>query len=231
MHQSCVYLITYSGNKLPPKFKNSTITPTKYIGSGFVEKIFEGYRGSVGSKKYKKIWKKELEENPYLFHLEFISFHDDRKEALDAEEKLQKELDIVINEEYLNMVIARGNFVNFGHSEETKEKQRISAKNRPPQTEESRRRKSIKLKGVPKSEEHKKNMCKSWGNRPPMTEETKEKIGKANSNPSEETRERLRVSHTGKTLSAETIAKRTATLKANREISKNLSLLCRRFYH
>ncbi len=221
IHQSCVYLITYSGNKLPPKFKNSSITPNKYIGSGFVEKIFDGYRGSVGSKKYKKLWKEELIENPHLFHLEFISFHNDRKEALDEEELVQREQNVVKSEEYVNMVIAKGNFVNLGHSEETKEKQRISAKNRPPQTEETRKRKSIATKGVLKSEEHKKKMCKSWENRPPMTEETKEKISKKNINPTEETREKMRVSHTGKTLSAETIAKRTETRKKNREISKS----------
>ena len=46
----CTYLTIYSGNKLP----------TFYIGSTSVEKIEQGYRGSVSSKRYQSIWEKEL---------------------------------------------------------------------------------------------------------------------------------------------------------------------------
>lgn len=54
----CVYLTIYSGSKLPPF----------YIGSGTLDKILnKGYRGSVTSKQFKKIWSQELKfyHNPY----------------------------------------------------------------------------------------------------------------------------------------------------------------------
>lgn len=57
-----VYLITYSGNKLPPF----------YIGSTSDKKIKDGYLGSVSSKKYSKIWKKETKENKHLFKIHIV---------------------------------------------------------------------------------------------------------------------------------------------------------------
>jgi len=44
----CVYITIYRGNKLPPF----------YIGYSTPEKIKNGYRGSVSSRQYKNIWKK-----------------------------------------------------------------------------------------------------------------------------------------------------------------------------
>ena len=140
LHKSCVYLVTYSGDKLPPKFKDSTIAPTKYIGSGFVDKIFNGYRGSVASQKYAKIWKQELKENPHLFHLEFISFHNDRKEALEEETKIQIKLNVILNETYINLSFANGKRICIGHTEETKKKISSTKINI---TEETRKKKAI----------------------------------------------------------------------------------------
>jgi hypothetical protein len=50
----CTYLTIYSGNKLPPF----------YIGSTSVNRISNGYHGSVSSKRYKSIWLEELKTNP-----------------------------------------------------------------------------------------------------------------------------------------------------------------------
>jgi hypothetical protein len=146
IHKSCVYLITYSGDKLPPKFKNSSVCPNKYIGSGTVENVFDGYRGSVASKKYGKIWKQELKDNPQFFHLDFISLHDNRQDAYDEEERIQRKLDVVKCEEYVNLTIANGNFYNIGHSKDTIEKISKSRKGQPAHN----KGKPSPIKGLPK---------------------------------------------------------------------------------
>jgi hypothetical protein len=153
LDKSCVYLVTYSGDKLPPKFKDSTITPNKYIGSGFVEKIFDGYRGSVESQRYKKIWKQELKENPHLFHLEIISFHDNRQAAFDEEELIQREMSVVKSEEYVNLCYANGNFCNLECSEEHRKNISESLKGKPGRvtTEETKRKISARKTGRPRS--------------------------------------------------------------------------------
>ena len=46
----CTYLTMYTGNRLPKW----------YIGSTSVEKIINGYLGSVVSRKYKDIWNFEI---------------------------------------------------------------------------------------------------------------------------------------------------------------------------
>jgi hypothetical protein len=88
----CVYLTTYKGSKLPPF----------YIGSSSVEKVNNGYHGSVCSIEYKSIWKQELIENPQLFETKIISTHDDRKEATLREREFQKKVDAVKSPLYIN---------------------------------------------------------------------------------------------------------------------------------
>ena len=94
------YLTIYSGNKLPPF----------YIGSSTIEKINNGYRGSVKSKKYKSIWKQELKENPHLFKTKIISKHTNRKEALEKEDYIHRKLNVVKSPLYINMALASGCF-------------------------------------------------------------------------------------------------------------------------
>lgn len=105
----CVYLTTYSGVKLPPKYATSTITPTLYIGSSRIDRIEKGYKGSVSSKKYHKIWKQELKENPNLFTIEILQTLPTRRDALAAELLLQIEHNVVKNEKYVNMALAKKN--------------------------------------------------------------------------------------------------------------------------
>lgn len=56
MDDYCVYLTCYLGNKLPPF----------YIGSTTTIKVQSGYKGSVKSKQYKKIFEYETLNNSYL---------------------------------------------------------------------------------------------------------------------------------------------------------------------
>jgi hypothetical protein len=88
----CVYITEYFGDKLP----------SKYIGSSSIERVKSGYRGSVSSKKWKDIWKKELCESPNLFSTTIISIHDTREEALSQELKLQRLFDVVKSSEWIN---------------------------------------------------------------------------------------------------------------------------------
>jgi hypothetical protein len=95
----CVYLTVYRGNLLPPF----------YIGSTSIEKINDGYHGSVASIRYSKIWVSEIKNNKYLFKTNIISKHNTRQEALDKELFLQESLNVVHNELYSNLSLARKN--------------------------------------------------------------------------------------------------------------------------
>lgn len=101
-----VYHITYVGDKLPTK-NNSHITPQNYIGSTSINRIRDGYMGSVSSKKYKSIWKQELKDHPELFHLEIISYHDTRPEATYKELQVHKLFNVAKNPLFVNMSLAQ----------------------------------------------------------------------------------------------------------------------------
>lgn len=92
----CVYLTTYKGNKLPPF----------YIGSSSISKIENGYKGSVRSKKYSKIWKEELKATPHLFSTKIIKTFYSRKMATYKEKMLQIRLNVVKSSMYINESIA-----------------------------------------------------------------------------------------------------------------------------
>lgn len=95
----CVYLTTYSGNKLPPF----------YIGSTSLHKISIGYHGSVKSKKYKNIWESELKINPHLFKTTVIKTFDNRQSAISKELFLQKSLSVIKSVMYINESYAQVN--------------------------------------------------------------------------------------------------------------------------
>lgn len=112
----CVYVTFYSGNKLPPF----------YIGSTKVERILQGYKGSVGSKEYEHLWKTELKCNPHLFKIKILSYHETRKEAYSKECFLQESTNVVNNPLYINKSIANkkgifgGGFKGHKHTLEHK---------------------------------------------------------------------------------------------------------------
>lgn len=99
-----------------------------YIGSSTTKKIQHGYKGSVSSKDYGKIWKEELKINPELFRTNIISFHETREEAFVKEEKLQKKLNVIKNPLYVNKSFANSKFSLKQHSSWTRDR----FKNRTP---------------------------------------------------------------------------------------------------
>ena len=159
----CVYLTSYQGNKLP-QF---------YIGSTSIEKIKNGYRGTVSSKKYSYTFRKELLQNPQLFRTFIICTASTRKEALHKENLIQRKLNVVKSSMYINESFASANgffgrddlgelngFYGKTHSEETK------AKMRKPKSEETK----AKMR-KPKSLTHRQSMSKNNGmHRPEMKE-------------------------------------------------------------
>lgn len=98
----CVYITFYSGNNLPPF----------YIGSTSIDKIDLGYRGSVQSKRYKKVWREELNKFPQKFKTKILSKHATKEEALLREEAIQRKLKVVENPLYTNLCIAGKLYAN-----------------------------------------------------------------------------------------------------------------------
>lgn len=143
----CVYLTTYSGNKLPPF----------YIGSSSIKRVNSGYRGSVCSEEYKSVWKSEIDNNPHLFKTFIVSTHKDRKEAYNKEQKLQKLLKVVYSDLYVNKAYALERNDNTGIilSEKWRNNLSKSTKGRP--KSESTKQKMKK----PKSPEHNKKVSES----------------------------------------------------------------------
>lgn len=97
MKKYCVYLTTYAGNKLPPF----------YIGSSSVERIKSGYKGSVSSQEYKKVWKNEIKMNPHLFTTKIISYCETREAAFERENYFHEKLKAPHNPLYCNKWFAR----------------------------------------------------------------------------------------------------------------------------
>lgn len=93
----CVYLTLYFGNMLP----------RRYIGSCKLEKIKNGYNGSVSSKKYKKIYEEEQRNNKHLFKTRVLSVHETGVEAREKELDLHINYDVVLSEKYFNESLAQ----------------------------------------------------------------------------------------------------------------------------
>ena len=143
----CVYLTTYSGNKLPPF----------YIGSSSLKRINNGYKGSVCSNEYKFIWKSEIEHNPNLFKTFIISTHIDRKEAYLKEQKLQKSLKVVESNLYINKGYALERNDNTGKVLSREWKEKISKSSKGKSKSESTKQKMKKSK----SPEHNKKVSEA----------------------------------------------------------------------
>jgi len=118
----CVYLTTYFGKALPPF----------YIGSTSITRVINGYHGSVRSATYRPIWERELIDNPELFSTKILSKHVTREEALEHELLLQKDLDVVSSNLFINKAWASGCFGNMG--KEALEKMKATKKANVKQT-------------------------------------------------------------------------------------------------
>lgn len=96
----CTYLTIYSGNKMP-QF---------YIGRTTVAKIRNGYRGTVTSKRFNKIWLDELKDNPQLFKTKILTVHATKEESALKEEFFHKKFNVHKNPMYINQATSTGTF-------------------------------------------------------------------------------------------------------------------------
>ena len=129
----CTYVTFYSGNKLPPF----------YVGSSDLTRIQNGYRGSVGSIEYSKVFKSELKQNPHLFKIKIISTHSTRPEAYIRENQIQKKLNVVNSPLYMNKAVVLSPHFSVG-----------------PMATETKSKISNTTLGRPKTPEHAKNISK-----------------------------------------------------------------------
>ncbi|QIW87866.1 homing endonuclease [Agrobacterium phage OLIVR5] len=164
----------YNGREFPPF----------YIGYSSKVKIENGYRGSVSSKKYKALWKKELSSNPHLFRIKILKSFDTKEEAIKYETEIQTHFAVHKSKLFVNMAIAGEKFMGpeimdpkvkakicrFGkkHSEETKRKIGEAHKGLK-QSEEAKAKISVSNKGKKHSVETRVKMSKSHtgSKRPP----------------------------------------------------------------
>jgi NUMOD3 motif len=189
----CCYLTVYRGNKLPPF----------YLGSTTVEKIKQGYHGSVASWQYKKLWRDELFESPHLFKTVVLATFKTRKDAFGREQFLQRNLNVVRNSLYCNQSVAGIRFTT-GTKISLDGRARISAsRSGTPLSETTKKRIASSLSkfyrevGTSPATRQKLSLRAKGKKRPAISkaltgksckEETKRKISEANRNPSAETR-------------------------------------------
>jgi len=192
MTHYCVYFTIYLGERLPPF----------YIGSTTIEKIKNGYHGTVCSVQYKDIWKSELKNNPRLFYTIVIpdQYATSLTDILELELKWQKLFTVVSSPLFINMSYARKGFC--GNMESGRKAATSRIKNgtnvRSAATKQamsiSKQNQSIETR-TKNSEKHKgKN----------HSTETKIKISVAKTNPSIETRLKMSTSQLGHTVTEET---------------------------
>lgn len=92
----CTYLTIYFGHKLP----------RRYIGSSSVEKVLNGYNGSVSSIKWKSLYDEEQKENKHLFKTRILTIHLTDSVAREMEKQLHIKYDVVASPLYFNESIA-----------------------------------------------------------------------------------------------------------------------------
>ena len=102
-----VYLTIYKPNIASGR-------PYMYIGST-AKAESDNYFGSVSSKEYKVFWKFVTKNNPTNFLVFTLSVHQTRQEALEEELNIQKELNVMKDENYFNKSMAAKNGM-FGRS-------------------------------------------------------------------------------------------------------------------
>jgi hypothetical protein len=152
--------------------KQHLITRLKYFG---VTRLKDPYKYLGSGKHWVPHIKKHGKE--FIETIELWGF-DNQEEATDFALKFSEENNIVESKEWANLCVENakdGGLIGKATPEETKRKQSEAAKNRPPISEETRKRIGESSKGRICSEETKQKMSKSLtGKR--HSEETKLKL-------------------------------------------------------
>jgi len=92
-YDSCIYLITYSGDK----------HPAYYIGSVYLDTFYNGYKSSTSSKKWKAIVECEMNKQPNQYKIAIIQKCKSRELAFMIEHKLLLAFDARNNPLFWNM--------------------------------------------------------------------------------------------------------------------------------
>jgi hypothetical protein len=121
-----------------------------------------GYHGTVKSKKYQNLYRKEIKNNPHLFKTHIISSFPKRQEALEKENTLQRKLNVVNSPLYFNEAYAK----NFGMSTQG-EKNGFFGKHHSEETLIRLRQPKSNTTNMkkPKSDIHRHNISKAVGKR------------------------------------------------------------------
>ena len=158
-----VYITLYGGDKLPPW----------YIGSTTLAKIKAGYNGSVGSKKYGKIYNAEQNSNKHLFRTKILSYHNTREEAYDEELRLHRKHKVITNNKYINEAYAKGEAFNSGKGTSSVNYDRVCVIDEEGNKFKVTKKEFYKNRGILFDSIHKGKV---------LSEETKKKISEYNKN-------------------------------------------------
>lgn len=137
--------------------------PPFYIGSSRIDRIHNGYRGSVSSKRYKSTWYRELKLNPHLFKTVILTYHSSRKEATIKESTFQTKLSVIQNPLYINLAIHTENNSVYEHQAgwHAKDKNPMYGRRHTKETKARMSASAKTRKRRPFSEEARKNMSKA----------------------------------------------------------------------
>jgi hypothetical protein len=194
-----------------------------YIGMHSTDDLEDGYFGSG-----QRLWHSINYHGKESHSKEILEFLSDR-ESLRLREKAIVNVKLLKDPHCMNLIAGGGGGVDkIILKQSTREKMSISAKNRPPISEATRKKQSESRKGTHRSPETREKMSISGKiaqiNRPPCSEETKKKmsISQKNRAPiSEETHKKLSESatrvQTGRKQTPERIEKRAACLRGKKQ--------------
>jgi hypothetical protein len=162
-----------------------------YVGKGDAKRV----------KKFKRNPKHKNESNKHGMYRRIVLDTSDEQQAFDYEKLLIAKLHTFVEDPEApdvacNFTLGGDGLSGFNHNAKTKEKMSEAAKNRPPFSEETRRKMSAGQRGKTLSEETKLKMSASRRGLK-RSEETRRKLSEANRGQkrSDEAKEKMRAAH------------------------------------